>query len=59
VKKFDMETFNLKKLNDVEVNSVKLKSEIGMQLWKTWMMMIWTSIGLGKVLKYESFIHRV
>jgi len=29
-------------------NSIKLKSQIGLQLWKTWIMM-WISIDLGKV----------
>jgi len=31
-------------------NSIRLKSQIGLQFWKTWMM-IWTSVGLEKVLK--------
>jgi hypothetical protein len=33
-KKFDMERFNLKKLNDIEVKSIRLKFQISMQLWK-------------------------
>jgi hypothetical protein len=36
VQKFDVERFNLKMVNDVEVkNSIRSKSEIGLQLWKT------------------------
>jgi hypothetical protein len=42
-----LEKFHLKKLNDVEVREqVKLKSQIGLKLWKTWI--IWTSVGLGQ-----------
>jgi len=51
-----MERFNLKKLSDVEVNTIRLKSEIGLQLWKTWMM-IWTSTDLGKVLERIGKLH--
>jgi hypothetical protein len=53
--------FNLKKLNDVEVKEhYQVKSEIGLQLWKTLMMMMpRTSIGLGKILGiYKSLSHR-
>jgi len=64
-----MERFNLRKLKDVEVkeNSIQLKSQISLQLKKTWMMMMmmivivivmmmwwwwwWTSVGLRKVLE--------
>jgi ABC-type uncharacterized transport system permease subunit len=37
-----MERFNLRKLKDVEVkeNSIQLKSQISLQLKKTWMMMM-------------------
>jgi hypothetical protein len=46
-----MERFNLKKLNDMEVKE-QLKSKIGLHIWKTqMMMMMWTSIGLGKILE--------
>jgi len=39
--KFDMERFNFQKLDDVEVKEqYQLKSQTGVQLWKTWMMMI-------------------
>jgi hypothetical protein len=44
--KFDMDRFNLKKLNGVEGS---LQSQICFQLWKTWNLMKWTSIRLGKV----------
>jgi hypothetical protein len=58
-----MEIFNLKQLNYVEVKDTvtRLKSEIGLQLWKIcmttttmmmmmmMMMMMWTSVELGKV----------
>jgi hypothetical protein len=59
-----MEKFNLKKLNDMEVkNSIRLKPQIALQLWKTRIIMVkaiitWTSVGLRKVLEYESFSHR-
>jgi hypothetical protein len=38
----------------------QVKSQIGFQLWKMMMMMMmWTSIGLGKYQReYESFSHR-
>jgi hypothetical protein len=37
--KFDMQRFYLKKLNDSKVkNSIRSKSQTGMQLWKTWMI---------------------
>jgi hypothetical protein len=48
--KFAIERFNLKKLNDVGVKSMRTKLQIDLQLWKTWMMML-TSVGLGKVLQ--------
>jgi cytoskeletal protein RodZ len=36
-----MEKFTLKKLNDVKSkSSVRLKSEIGLQLWKTLMVVV-------------------
>jgi hypothetical protein len=50
--KFDMECFNLKKLMIWLLNnSTNLKSQIGLQLWKTYMMMMmmWASVGLGNV----------
>jgi hypothetical protein len=51
VQKFEMERFNLKNLSSVEVkNHMRLKSQIGYQLWKT-LMMIWASVGLGIVLQ--------
>jgi hypothetical protein len=34
-KKFDLQRCNLRKLNDVELNSTRLKSQIGLQLLKT------------------------
>jgi hypothetical protein len=38
---FDMEIFNLKKLNDVEVKEqYRVKSQTGLQPWKTLMMMM-------------------
>jgi hypothetical protein len=43
-----MERFNLVNMNDVEVNNIRLKPQGGLQLWKTWMMMMYTLIGLGK-----------
>jgi hypothetical protein len=44
----DMQIFYVKKLNDAELrNSIRSKSQTGLQLRKTWMIM-WTSIGLGK-----------
>jgi len=52
-----MERFNLKKLQHGSWNSIKLKSEIALQLWKTWMIM-WISIGVGKVLEHKNIIHR-
>ena len=34
-RKFDMRKFNLKKINEMEVrNSISLKFETGLQLWK-------------------------
>jgi len=55
--------FNVKKLSNSEVNSIRLKSQIGLQLWKNWkkklmMMMMWSSEGIGKVFEYKSFSHR-
>jgi hypothetical protein len=51
VQKFDMEKrLNLKKLNYVEINGIRLKSQMGLQLWKTTTMTMWTSAGAGKVL---------
>jgi hypothetical protein len=40
-------------------NSIRLKSQIGLKLWKTWMVMVmvWTAIELGKILGYERFSH--
>jgi hypothetical protein len=35
-----MERFDLKMLNDVEVKRTGLKSQIGLQLWKTWMVVV-------------------
>jgi hypothetical protein len=35
VKKMDVERFNLKQLNEEEVNSIRLQSKISLQLWKT------------------------
>jgi len=44
-----MEMFNLKNIKNVESKSqYQVKIKIGLQLWKTWMMMMWTSIGFGK-----------
>jgi hypothetical protein len=46
-----METFAFKKLNGMHVkNSIKLKSQIGLELWKSCVIM-WPSIELGKVLE--------
>jgi DNA-binding Xre family transcriptional regulator len=33
--KIDMERFNVKKLNEGDVNSIRLQSETSLQLWKT------------------------
>jgi hypothetical protein len=35
VKMMDVERFNLKQLNEEEVNSIRLQSKISLQLWKT------------------------
>jgi len=35
-----MERFNLMKLNMMEVNSIRLKSQIGLQLWETWVVVV-------------------
>jgi hypothetical protein len=52
--KFDMQRFDLRKLNNAEVrNSIKSKSQRSLQLWKTWMIM-WTSVGLGEILERKS-----
>jgi len=41
-------------------NSIRLKSQIGSQLWKTWVVVvIWTSKGLRKVLEYKCFSYRM
>jgi hypothetical protein len=49
--RFDMEKFNLKKLNDVEVKSnFVLKSEIGLRLWNIWTQS-WKLIVPGKRLE--------
>jgi len=40
--KFYMERFSFKKLNDVAFNNIRLNSQIGLQLWKTLMIMTWT-----------------
>lgn len=32
-------------------NSVRLKSQIGLRLLKTWMI-VWTSVGLGTLIKH-------
>jgi hypothetical protein len=35
--KFDMQRFDVKKLNNAEVKKIiRLKSQRGFQLWKTW-----------------------
>jgi hypothetical protein len=41
-----MERFNLKKLNEVKSN-IMLMSQIGLQLWKIWMLR-WKLIVPGK-----------
>jgi hypothetical protein len=51
--KFDMDRFNFKKLNDVEVTEHWLKSETSLQHWNTSMIM-WTLVGLEKVLEYKT-----
>jgi hypothetical protein len=47
--RFDMERFNLKKLNDVEgkEQNFVLRSQIGLQLWKIWTQR-WKLIVPGK-----------
>jgi hypothetical protein len=59
VQKFNVERFNCRKLIDVEVKEDRLKSQIGLWLWKTWRRRrrrkMLTSFGLGKVLEYKSF----
>jgi hypothetical protein len=46
--RFDIERFNLKKLNEVEGKSnIVLSSQIGLQIWKIWMQM-WKLVVFGK-----------
>jgi hypothetical protein len=48
--KFNLERFNFNKLNEAEVKEqYRSTSETGLQVPKTWMIM-WTSMGHGKVL---------
>jgi len=46
-----MERFNLHKLNDVEVKRtiIRLKSQIGLQLSNTWVLIMWKSKWLVRV----------
>jgi hypothetical protein len=47
-----MERFNLKKFNAVEAKEwYQDMTQISLHLWKTLMMMIWTSTGLRKSLE--------
>jgi hypothetical protein len=40
IHKFGMERSDVKKLNDAKLrNGIRLKSQTGLQLWKTWMIM--------------------
>jgi len=34
------------------------KSKTGLQLWKTWKLIIWTSVGLCKVLEHKNLSER-
>jgi len=48
---YDTERFNLRNINDVEAKIIWLKSQICLQLWKTWMVVVvvvimWTSVRL-------------
>jgi hypothetical protein len=50
-KKFDMQRFDLRQLNDAEVkNSIMSKLQTGLQLWKT-LMIMWIRIEPGKILE--------
>jgi hypothetical protein len=63
--KFHVERFNLRKLNDVQVKG-QCQAEIsnGCAALENLMMMtmtmkMWASVGIGNVLEYKSFSHRV
>jgi hypothetical protein len=47
-RKFDMERFNHRNVNDAEVKEMVMSESH--RFWKTWMIM-WASIGLWKVLQ--------
>jgi hypothetical protein len=41
MQKFDMkERFNLKKVNDVEINSIRVEFQICLHLWITWVVVV-------------------
>jgi hypothetical protein len=44
---FLMERLNFKRLSEIDDNSIMLKSHIGLQLWKIWMLR-WLLIMPGK-----------
>jgi hypothetical protein len=53
-----MNRFNLNKLNDVEVKEqYQVKFQTDLQFWRIWMIM-WISVGLGRILKYQNFSQR-
>jgi hypothetical protein len=39
---FDMERFNLKKLNDIRMSKSRFKTSCMLEIWITWMMMMMT-----------------
>jgi hypothetical protein len=49
VQEFDMEA------KQYRSSGVKLQSQTGLHLRKTWII-IWASVGLGKVLEYKNFV---
>jgi hypothetical protein len=51
--KVDMEGFNLKKLNGLLKNSIRLQAETSLQLWKSQRTMV-TPIGNGTILERTS-----
>jgi hypothetical protein len=59
VQKFDIERFNLRKQNDVEVKEhyqVTISNRFA--VLENLMMVLVVSVGLGKVLEYKNFRYR-
>jgi hypothetical protein len=51
IRKSNIKRFHFKELMMQRLrNSIRSKSQTRLQLWKTWMIM-WTTIGLGKILR--------